>query len=142
MAMAELHDGDAGEEVEIFVAVGVPELRAFAANELDRAAAVGRHQVVTLERLKLAHGHARSAIFVPMPTSVNSSSNTLCGLRPSTMCALGTPPSTAARHASSFARMPPPTFASELRRPSGRENEISWPSGSSHPSTSVRKMIL
>src|SRR5438045_2283737 len=51
MAMAELRDRDAGEEVEVLVAVRVPEARCLAADELDRIAAVGRHQVVALELL-------------------------------------------------------------------------------------------
>ena len=53
VAVAELRDGDAGEEVEVLVALVVPEARALAAHELDRVARVGRHERVALERLEL-----------------------------------------------------------------------------------------
>ena len=52
---------------------------------------------------------ATSEIFVPCPASVNSSSSSECGTRPSTMCAEPTPARTESRHASSFGRIPPPT---------------------------------
>ena len=53
MAVAELGDRDAGEEVEVLVALVVPQARALAAHELDGVPGVGGHERVALERLKL-----------------------------------------------------------------------------------------
>ena len=66
---------------------------------------------VALERLELAlTGHS----FVPMPSSVNSSSSSECGWRPSRMCACPTPDSSACTAASSLGRMPPVTSREPL----------------------------
>jgi hypothetical protein len=51
--VAELRDRDAGEEVEVLVALVVPQLRALATHELDRVAHVGAHERFGFERLKL-----------------------------------------------------------------------------------------
>ena len=112
VAVPELHDRDAGEEVEVLVALGVPEARALAAHELDRVARVGRHRGVALELLESRRlsGHT----FVPMPASVNSSSSSECGSRPSTMCAAPTPARRASPQASSFGSMPPLTVGQAL----------------------------
>ena len=53
VAVPELHDRDAGQEVEVLIALVVPEPRALAAHELDRVAGVGRHHRVALECLEL-----------------------------------------------------------------------------------------
>ena len=53
MAVAELHHRDAGEEVEVLVALVVPEPRALAAHELDGVAGVGGHERLALELLQL-----------------------------------------------------------------------------------------
>src|SRR5204862_4303047 len=140
MTVAHLRDRDPGEEVEVLVAVGVPQARPLAAHELDRVPRVGWHQVFALECLQLGHAHA--VIFVPIPPSVNSSSSTLWGVRPSTMCALVTPPSTAPRQASSFGRIPPETSPIDARTWPRLAAEINSPSAASHPCTSVRKTIL
>jgi hypothetical protein len=50
--MAELRHGDAGEEVEVLVALVVPQPRALAAHELDRVARIGVHERVALECLQ------------------------------------------------------------------------------------------
>jgi hypothetical protein len=77
MAVAGVADGDAGQEVEVLVAVRVPQPHALAADELDRLA-----RVVVGQR-----AHCAGRTFVPMPASVNSSSSSECGARPSMMWA-------------------------------------------------------
>ena len=87
------------------------EPRALPAHELDRRAGVGVHRVAALEGLQLLDAHG--VTMVPMPASVNSSSSSECGRRPSMMWADPTPPRTASTQAPSFGRMPP---ATELER--------------------------
>ena len=53
VAVAELRDRDAREEVEVLVALVVPQARALAPHELDGIPGVGGHERVALERLKL-----------------------------------------------------------------------------------------
>ena len=53
VAVAQLRDGDAAQEVEVLVALVVPEPCALAAHELDRVARVGGHHGLALECLKL-----------------------------------------------------------------------------------------
>jgi hypothetical protein len=53
VAVACVVDGQTGEEVEILVAVGVPQPGALAADELDRRPDVGRHRVARLEPLEV-----------------------------------------------------------------------------------------
>jgi hypothetical protein len=66
-------------------------------------------------------------------------------MRPSTMCALETPPWIASTHAASFGRMPPDSEASADSTSSALACEITL-SGSdgsrSQPGTSVRNMTL
>ena len=83
VAVPDARHADAREEVEVLAPLVVPQPRALAAHELDGKARVGRNHALALERLELGQGHAR--IFVPMPASVNSSSSSVCGARPSTM---------------------------------------------------------
>src|SRR4051794_14439579 len=111
--MPELHHRDPCEEVEVLVALGIPQPRALAAHELDGQPGVGAHHEVALERLEVGERHGTT--FVPMPSSVNSSSSTECGSRPSTMCAAPTPFSTACRQDASFGRMPPEMSPSRWR---------------------------
>jgi hypothetical protein len=82
VAVADARHADAGQEVEVLVAVVVPQARAGAADETHGVARVRRHQVVAGLR---AHEAAR--IFVPCPASVKSSSSSEWPTRPSTMCA-------------------------------------------------------
>jgi hypothetical protein len=49
MAVAEQRHRDAAEEVQVLVAIVVPQARARAAHELDRVAGVGAHHGVALE---------------------------------------------------------------------------------------------
>jgi hypothetical protein len=53
VAVADLVHGYAGHEVEVLVALVVPQPRALAAHELHRQAGVGLHHGFALERLKL-----------------------------------------------------------------------------------------
>jgi hypothetical protein len=53
VAMAELRHRDAGQEVQVLVALVVPQPRALAPHELDGIPDVGGHERVALERLKL-----------------------------------------------------------------------------------------
>ena len=116
VAVADVQHRDPGEEVEVLVAVGIPQPAAGAAHERDRVARVGADRVVALERLQLLQRgrHQIDPIFVPWPASVNSSSSSECGTRPSTMCAEETPPWIASRHAASFGRIPPSVSAQRL----------------------------
>jgi hypothetical protein len=61
VAVAELRNGDAGEEVEVLVALVVPETRPLPAHELDGVARVGRHDGVALQGLKLGECHGATA---------------------------------------------------------------------------------
>src|SRR4029079_4270548 len=79
MAVAQRQHGDAAQEVEVLVALVVPELRALAAHELDRLAHVGGHDRARLELLQLGEAHGKT--LVPMPLSVKSSSSSECGRR-------------------------------------------------------------
>src|SRR4029450_3083681 len=76
MAVADRGHRDPGQEVEVLVAILVPQPRALAAGEGHGVAGVG-----------LEERHGAGWIFVPAPALVNSSSRMECGTRPSTMCA-------------------------------------------------------
>src|SRR6266446_2490502 len=78
-----------------------------------------------------------------MPASVKSSSSSECGVRPSTMCASGTP-SNARRHDSSFGIIPPVTSPASMRclASSVESTATTWPSTPSTPATSVSRIIL
>jgi hypothetical protein len=60
MAVAERGDGQAGLEVEVLGAVGVPQPCPLPAHELHRLARVGRDDVGALERLELLEAHVSS----------------------------------------------------------------------------------
>jgi len=53
VAVPELRDRDAGEEVEVLVALVVPEPGALAAHEFDGIARVRAHERLALELLEL-----------------------------------------------------------------------------------------
>src|SRR5204863_9149371 len=135
----------AGLEVQVLVALVVPQARALAADELDAETRVGGDLMVALEQLEAGESHAAGLILVPMPASVKSSSSSECGTRPSTMCAKVTPPWIASRHARSFGRMPPATCGSAASTSSAAVSEITDDGSAvsrSQPATSVRKMTL
>jgi hypothetical protein len=80
-----------------------------------------------------------------MPASVNSSSSSECGSRPSMMCALLTPAWMASTHAWSFGRIPPESRGSAASTSSAEVSEITddGSAGSrSQPRTSVRNITL
>ena len=82
---------------------------------------------------------------VPTPASVNSSSSSECGWRPSMMCANETPPWIASMQACSFGRIPPDVVASAASTSSAPHSEMTdaGSAGSlSQPGTSVRNMTL
>src|SRR4051794_9234499 len=142
VAVADTRHGDAREEVEVLVAVGVPESRTLAAGEAHRVARVRRHEVV-------GHGarvgHAAALILVPSPAFVNSSRSRACWTRPSMMWAWFTPPWIALRHAWSFGRIPPATVPRTASTSSAPASETTLPGSfglRSQPATSVRKMTL
>ena len=58
--VAEVGDGEAGEEVEILLAVGVPEVRPFAPDERHRRPEIGVHEVRVgaLDDVLALHGPA------------------------------------------------------------------------------------
>src|SRR5699024_10060154 len=62
-----------------------------------------------------AASSASSTTMVPIPRSVKTCRRRECGTRPSMMCAWGTPPSTACRHASSLGDMPEESLGSRAR---------------------------
>src|ERR1700733_2777299 len=95
------------QEVEVLLAVLVVEPRSLSPHELHREARVGADHATALYLLQLSDGHVPATILVPMPASVNSSSSSEWGMRPSMMWADETPPSIASTQAASFGRMPP-----------------------------------
>src|SRR6516165_4845671 len=106
--VAERAHRDAGDQVQVLVAVGVPDPASLAAGERQRrGAVVGHHRRLEPLAQRVALGHVSSPItMVPMPESVNISSRTACCRRPSRTWARGTPPRTAVRQASIFGIMP------------------------------------
>ena len=57
VAVPDVQHRDAGQEVEVLVALVVPEPHALAAHELDRVADVRRDRVFALERLQFGEAH-------------------------------------------------------------------------------------
>src|SRR3954465_68980 len=134
MAVPDVVDRDARQEVEVLVALGVAQDAPGAGYELDRVTRGGGRQ-----------RHDAGLTFVPIPASVNSSSSSECGRRPSMMCANVTPPWIASTHACSFGRMPPSIEAIAAWTWSAPRSEMtdSGSAGSrSQPGTSVRKITL
>src|SRR5258708_6084840 len=138
MRVAEQVDGDAGDQVEILAPGVVVDKAASASHERDWQALAHLHEVA-VRKLGRVHG----VTIVPIPASVNSSSSRALGGRPSTVCASGTT-SSARRHASSLAIMPPVTSPSATRwRASSRDiTATTLPSTPMTPGTSVSSMTL
>ena len=98
VTVAEGVHGDATDQVEVAVAVDVPDVA---------PTPVGQHQwrepedphdraLVALEQLVVARAHQDSSsatIMVPIPSEVKTSRSSECGWRPSMTWACGTPPS-------------------------------------------------
>src|SRR5690606_3526670 len=131
VAGAERADGDAAEEVEVLLAVGVPQPGALAVGEGDAGGAVVVHQggLPPPGQFLIAHQCASSAVppasfvpsaslaspappgssgttMVPMPSSVKISSRMECWTRPSMTRAVRTPLRTAYRQPSILGTMP------------------------------------
>src|SRR5262249_2183784 len=122
--VAEADDRETAEEVEVLLALAVPETRALAAHERDRQPAVRLHHVLGVERLDLVesrHCVLPSSSFttiVPIPSRVKNSSSNACGTRPSRMCARPTPFFSASTHDRTFGIMPSEIFPAASRRAS------------------------
>src|SRR4029077_14350859 len=112
--VAEQIDGDAGDQIEVLAAGLVVDQASSTADERDRQPAPGLHEVPVGELRRRMRDLRHGVTIVPMPASVNSSSRSACFVRPSTMCASGTP-SSARRHASSLGIMPPVTSPLAMR---------------------------
>ena len=67
VAVADTGHRDPAEEVQVLVALGIPQARADTAHELDGQARVGVHQALGLDPLKLGEAHGAAPIFVPIP---------------------------------------------------------------------------
>ncbi len=110
VAMAEDVDRNAAEQVHVGLAVHVGDHDALTAGQSYRRGAVivHHHGFPPLPHdIGLSHG---LTTLVPVPASVKSSTNTQCLTLPSITCALGTPPVTALRHASTLGSCPPPAW--------------------------------
>ena len=102
VGVAEGVDGDAAEQVDVLLAVGVPDVRTLAADEDQLRRPEGVHHGAGVALLPLLAHESRLAFrtlvatpgstWVPTPSSVNSSSSTAWSSRPSTTVARATPP--------------------------------------------------
>src|SRR5207247_8626372 len=91
MRVSKQVERDPGDKVEILATRFVVYPASPTAHERDWQAAPGLHQV-SLGQLERGLGHgAHGVTIVPMPASVKSWSRSACVVRPSTMCARGTP---------------------------------------------------
>src|SRR6185295_1899431 len=118
MAVPEVVDRETGEEVEVALAVGVPQLAAPPAHERDRLARIDAELVGRASRDDFGGGHARArrrrVVFgaaprttsVPTPRLVSTSSKSACRTRPSITWACRTPPASAAMQHSIFGIIP------------------------------------
>ena len=76
MAVPRVVNGESAEHVQVLAALGIPEARTLAADELDRRPRIRRHRVAPLDAaqvLDAAHG----VTIVPIPASVKSSRSRL-----------------------------------------------------------------
>jgi hypothetical protein len=65
---------EAGEEIEVLLALAVPQPRALAPHERDRLPAVGLHHVVVVELVQLVvPAHRFAPTIVPIPSRVKNS---------------------------------------------------------------------
>src|SRR5690606_14679479 len=117
--VAERDDGDARQEVEVALAVGVPHLGTAPALDRQRRCSGHRHDraVLDAERVELVPTHScRPAglpnTIVPMPASVKISSNRTWAIRPSRMWAAWTPLRTAWTQLATLGIIPPPIVPS------------------------------
>src|ERR1700689_224618 len=79
MAVAEAGHGDAAEEVEVLLALGVPQARALAAHELDGEARVGAREARGPDLLEVRE-HDRDGLRSAAPCGLRSACpGGLCG---------------------------------------------------------------
>src|SRR5690606_3207206 len=105
--------GDAPEEVQVAVLVGVVHPRALAVCE-QREPPAQAHQIACRVVVPVTHHFvplrslraSPATTSVPIPLLVNSSTSTECGTLPSMIAAASTPPSTASRQARIFGIIP------------------------------------
>ena len=159
MAVAQVVHREAREEIQVALAVRVPQLRAAPAHEGDRLARVHAHLVRGAQRDHLGVGqsapltHAlaarprlrravRGRISVPTPREVSTSSSTACRTRPSITWACLTPPRIASRQHSTLGIIPPAIVPSRIMSPAASAGSVSMsaPSRLFTPSTSVSRM--
>ena len=113
VGVAEHVDGDAAEEVEVLVPVHVIGIGSLAVVENDLVTTEDRQIVrrILSKNLLIYFTHKTKLSYlttcVPMPCGVSTSSRMECARRPSMICALTAPASSALRHASIFGIMPP-----------------------------------
>src|SRR5690606_35400511 len=138
VGVAERDDRDAGDEVEVLAAVGVPHAHALAPGQRHRRDAVVGHER-PLEALVQA-GHEGTTI-VPIPSSVKISCSSEWGTRPSSTWACGTPPRPAVRQASILGTIPLDRLGISRSSSSASSSGITSVSSGQlayRPSTSVR----
>ena len=105
VAVAERTDGDTGEKIEILAAVRVPQPAAATAHHGRRKPVVGADENLVTPVRPICVAHATSS--VPIPARVKISSRIACSCRPSMICALATPPSSADLQQLTLGIMPP-----------------------------------
>src|SRR5262245_54319020 len=112
MAVAETVDGNAAKKIEIFFAVGVPNLAASTFDEGDRRASVSFGDELIGERGDIPVLHHFLTTSVPTPSLVKISKSTACFTRPSMMWVFSTPPLSALMQHSTLGIIPEPTTPS------------------------------
>src|SRR5690606_37812372 len=140
VGVAERDDRDAGDEVEVLLAVDVPHPGALASGQRDRRDAVVGHEGLVEALVQATH---QGTTMVPIPSLVKISCSSEWGTRPSSTWACGTPFLTAVRQDSILGTMPLESVG--ISRSSSSASSSSMTSVSSgqlayRPSTSVRTM--
>ena len=123
LAVAQDANRDPGQEIQIFLAVFIPEAAAFAPHHGGRKTSVGVNEHLLAPFYPFAVVHlvlslqlcaksfrsmpSQATSSVPMPVCVKISSKIACSWRPSMMCALLTPPFSAALQQLTLGIMPP-----------------------------------
>ena len=104
---AENIDGNAGGQVDIFLAGIIPDERALALDNRHREARVGVRNIGLVKLLCIHVCSSYLVNIVPMPSFVSISIRMACGTRPSIINTRFTPHSMALRQHSAFGIMPP-----------------------------------
>ncbi len=104
---AEDIDGDASGQVDVLLAVLVPDERALALHDRDGEARICACDIGLVQLLNVHDPSSYLVNIVPMPSFVSISIRMACGTRPSMMNTRFTPHSMALRQHSAFGIMPP-----------------------------------